>query len=420
MLRPPTSLRLRSIDAAYRRAIETGPLWSYQPEGEQLRRASVATAQAAPIAATRPAAGWRSVVVDGRCLQHPDFADRGIGRYTAGFLTSLAEAAPSVAITVVLDDSLPAVRAGALAASINTQYRADLDLAHNRDALHGAIVLDPAPMTHEPSFLDPAAIATGARRMAIVYDFIPAEAPSVYLADAERVVAYTERLDRLARFDSLLCISQSVANDCPTYLGRTRAAIDVLPLPAVAVASEQHPIAQLPADFVFAAVGADRRKNLPGAVAALAGLAQLGWGGDLVILSHMPDEHRRELNALAEACRLDPTRVHVVAGLEDEEVAWLYAQARAVLVPSFSEGLSLPVLEAADAGCPVVASDIAPHRELLGASEPLCDPRRPSTFARQLAHVLEHPAPTVHRQRSAIDRLRHERDVVSLAAQLVG
>ncbi|HEY7822478.1 MAG TPA: glycosyltransferase, partial [Acidimicrobiia bacterium] len=57
------------------------------------------------------------------------------------------------------------------------------------------------------------------------------------------------------------------------------------------------------------------------------------------------------------------------------------ANASLVVVPSFDEGLSLPVIEALAAGTPVVASDIPAHRELLGTGTFLADPRSPASFA---------------------------------------
>ncbi|HAN70275.1 MAG TPA: hypothetical protein DCQ36_01620, partial [Actinobacteria bacterium] len=68
--------------------------------------------------------------------------------------------------------------------------------------------------------------------------------------------------------------------------------------------------------------------------------------------------------------------------IPDAEMADLLASASLVVVPSFDEGLSLPVIEAALAGAPVVASDIPSHRELIGPGSFLADPRSPETLER--------------------------------------
>jgi alpha-1,3-rhamnosyl/mannosyltransferase len=50
----------------------------------------------------------------------------------------------------------------------------------------------------------------------------------------------------------------------------------------------------------------------------------------------------------------------------DVELAALYRGAVAALFPSIYEGFHLPPLDAMSAGCPVIASDIPVHREVLG------------------------------------------------------
>ncbi len=56
-------------------------------------------------------------------------------------------------------------------------------------------------------------------------------------------------------------------------------------------------------------------------------------------------------------------RVHHAAGLSTPALAQLIAGSRALLVPSLAEGFSLPLLEARALNVPVIASDIAVHRE---------------------------------------------------------
>lgn len=59
-------------------------------------------------------------------------------------------------------------------------------------------------------------------------------------------------------------------------------------------------------------------------------------------------------------------RPHVLelGAVSDGAVAALARAARAVLVPSFAEGFSLPLAEALAQGVPVIASDIPAHREV--------------------------------------------------------
>jgi len=92
--------------------------------------------------------------------------------------------------------------------------------------------------------------------------------------------------------------------------------------------------------------------------------------------------------------------------VSDRELAELLAQASCVVVPSFDEGLSLPVIEALRAGVPVIASDISAHRELIGAGAFSCDPASPRSIAQSIRKVRGSSA-VARRQMDHLGRHRH-------------
>ena len=87
----------------------------------------------------------------------------------------------------------------------------------------------------------------------------------------------------------------------------------------------------------------------------------------------------------------DTDKVVFTGRLSDEEIAGLYAGATALLFPSLYEGFGIPPLEAMLLGCPVLASDIPPTREVCGDAALFFDPYRPDDMVRAINEVLHRP-----------------------------
>lgn len=100
----------------------------------------------------------------------------------------------------------------------------------------------------------------------------------------------------------------------------------------------------------------------------------------------------------------DDPRVLFVGFAYDELLAELYSNAAAYVLPSYLEGMALTLLEAVSYGVPVVASDIAPNREI-GPDQPgyrLFPAGEEAALAAVLRRVLAHSA----HERDASSRLR--------------
>src|SRR5206468_7207971 len=71
-----------------------------------------------------------------------------------------------------------------------------------------------------------------------------------------------------------------------------------------------------------------------------------------------------------------------------EEVAALMQAAGALIQPSVYEGFGLPLIEAMACGCPIVATDIPPFREVTGGAAILVPPDDVSSLAAAIRAVV--------------------------------
>lgn len=101
------------------------------------------------------------------------------------------------------------------------------------------------------------------------------------------------------------------------------------------------------------------------------------WDGEICFAGESMDE---ELLNLTRKLKLHQRVVSIVKPDHDTLVS-LYNTCEAFIFPSFSEGFGWPLIEAQACGAPVIASSIAPFREISGRGALLADPNKPDEFA---------------------------------------
>jgi glycosyltransferase involved in cell wall biosynthesis len=195
------------------------------------------------------------------------------------------------------------------------------------------------------------------------------------------------------------------------YLGKKRVRLGVLPnvtggLPVVPVAATD----EEPGFFLF--VGRLRiRKGVEVLLEAMRGLRLVHPEARLLVAGD--GEHREALERRASDLGLDlkaGPAVRFLGRCDAGRVRGLLRGARALVVPSIYEGMPLVVLEAMEAGLPVIASRVSGIPEVVadGRTGWLVSPEDPERLAEALAAVLEHPEEAMRRGAAGRQRVEDE------------
>lgn len=87
-----------------------------------------------------------------------------------------------------------------------------------------------------------------------------------------------------------------------------------------------------------------------------------------------------------------PPRVILLENLSDEEISFLYRQAKLLIQPSLYEGFGLTPLEAMSYGCPVVSSFLGSLPEVCGEAAKYVDPLNIDSIYQGMQEVLTNPS----------------------------
>lgn len=130
------------------------------------------------------------------------------------------------------------------------------------------------------------------------------------------------------------------------------------------------------------------RKNLPRLLAAWRSLPSQVRGGTELRVIGATGWLSQGLNS-----QLHPTQdnIHFLGSLSDDALARQLRGASFFVYPSLYEGFGLPVLEAMEAGIPVLTSDVGATREVASDAALLADPTSIPALAHGLARLLQEP-----------------------------
>jgi glycosyltransferase involved in cell wall biosynthesis len=225
----------------------------------------------------------------------------------------------------------------------------------------------------------------GLRIVILVYDLLPLRCPQYFNDDFVKLVTENWYGNLLGIADAALCISRSVADDVMAWLDEDPS-LRTKPLPIG--------FAHLGADFLSdfrkdeshgesspATVAAldnarqrptvimvgtvEPRKGHPQVVAAFKRLWEADENLNLIIIG----QQGWKMHEFTEQLQRSPDfgkRLLWLPRCSDDEVRALYGASSGLIMASVNEGFGLPIVEAFQAGLPVLARDIPVFREVAG------------------------------------------------------
>jgi glycosyltransferase involved in cell wall biosynthesis len=149
------------------------------------------------------------------------------------------------------------------------------------------------------------------------------------------------------------------------------------------------PVAELAgARYVLALGTIERRKNLPRLVAAFALAAPRVPDLRLVIAGGDGDDRLAVDRAIDAAGASVAQRILLTGWVDDSARSWLLHHASALAYTSLDEGFGFPLLDAMQAGVPIVASNVGSIREVAGDAALLSDATDVDAIAQHLVDAV--------------------------------
>lgn len=224
------------------------------------------------------------------------------------------------------------------------------------------------------------------KKVVVVYDLIPLVLRDYYLPDWKKILSrpgmsrkskprralkawlnyriYLKGVKNIKKADKVICISNSTQEDLIKFFGIPKHKIYITPLAGLGEETLSHSglkpklFKDTEGDFLLFIGGVDERRRLADLVQAFnlfnareRGVELVLVGKELENVELIPNVEAR--NAIMSSSYRN--RVHLMGFVKEEEKTWMLKHAFAFVYPSLYEGFGIPVLEALQNECPVVA-----------------------------------------------------------------
>jgi O-antigen biosynthesis alpha-1,2-mannosyltransferase len=332
------------------------------------------------------------LVFDAQCLQTPT-RQRGIGKYSLNLILSICKASPdsrhlAVLTNVASSENLNLARADLAKLDCPNLDVVVIDIFESQKEVsfteartkilqyldqHDILaVLSLSPFEkHESVISFP--ISTKFKNFAVLYDLIKLQFPSQLLISRKQKTSYFWSLQNLKGYDCLLSISEETKRNW-IALTKNKTPIEVISGGGHTNVLGSHKVFK---DRVgLLCVGAEQEhKNIERLIEAYCLLPlDVQLEHDLNI-SGVRNIGAR--NRFARSARKATGRVILNEYLSEIEMSCDYENARLLVMPSFSEGLSLPILEAWSHGLVAIGSINTVAEEIIQRESQLFNPSDP-------------------------------------------
>jgi len=277
--------------------------------------------------------------------------NRGIGVYTRELLTALRKNYPK-------DQFITPV---------GSPYRVVSDLVHYP-------FFDPFYLTLPWHF--------SRKTIITIHDLIPLKYPKHFKSGIRGKLKWMIQSYRAHRAAAIATDSVASAEDIHQIMGIPESKIFVIPLapstfhPTVSVNNKVKKTYHLPDRYILYVGDINWNKNVPGLIKAFGELkdndTHLVLVGKVFTVCTDIDEYRAVSDAIEASGKQD--LIHLIGYIPSHHLPSIYALSTLYCQPSWDEGFGLTVLEAMQAGCPVLSSSRGSLKEVGGDAVSYFDP----------------------------------------------
>lgn len=366
--------------------------------------------------------------INGRFLTLPY---TGIGQYTAHLLHALAEQDSSVEYVVAIPSPLSTSnKAATFPPNIRLILLPEKKFipARLRKIVWEQIQVphlfkkEKVDLAHYPYPANPRFPGCNAPKTIVtVHDVIPWIDPKHYQPRLCSRLLHSYMKKALPKADHLICVSQTTAMALSDHIQYPWGKITVIHEAASPIFNamlnvkkeslnsenskkkDTESLRSLCLPYFLYVGGYDARKNVLRLVEAFNAYIAPTHQVDLVLVGakNLDNPYYTELKSLQEILEASTIKrpsnpflgkIRTTGYLSPETLAQYLQNALGFVNFSLEEGFNLPLLEAAAVGTPILTSDIAIHREILGESALFCDPKNIKSMGETLVHFLRDSA----------------------------